>query len=483
VWQHSNTLTRGTHTIGLSEFWPTTQATPRALSLMGARSSKPKVTRLPVDKLWEYLNNVLDNTQFTTIDSHGRLYFTYEKPDRNYDPPHSYACDVYDNAVMANALMEFDQQGSEDGSSNPHATYIIHSLSSKFIRSDTITKRPEPGLVWQCFGNAEGKETEAVLKCDFVGNTTIAAMAILKFVLKYPKHPRHQAYLNGALDLARAVSAQKISSGRFEGYRMAELFNMGAASIISTEQNIDTYALGVMLEELIRLEIVKDASIQKLASELRKVSEKFIADMYEESSGYYFTGTKEFDTPGKLQGQVETEMRPADTCTWSMLAHVDMADKERKKKALQHASDTYTVRFPTLGRGTQTYWGIKFSTGSVCVQHENTGSYLTALDEYTRTYGEPVSLKVEAEADKMRNFICDQITKFPFRGIFGGYLKHPFVTMWKEPERERACPSGLGWVYLQQPHLVATAYCALAVAPPNEVNTNAFRFRDASFRA
>jgi hypothetical protein len=172
--------------------------------------------------------------------------------------------------------------------------------------------------------------------------------------------------------------------------------------------------------------------------------------MYYDNNNYYI------GTLPNCGGLNTGDGQPADVITWNMLSGVDN-EKTRKINSLEFANKNLVIPFSDGVTG-----GIKFSVNSDCPQYENTGSFLCALTEFKRIFGNDISFFNSINVQNMYKFIHGEIiNNTPINGAYGGEQGECFTGI-----------GGKGWQYYTSPHLASNVYCitALLALSNNKIN-------------
>jgi hypothetical protein len=191
-----------------------------------------------------------------------------------------------------------------------------------------------------------------------VGDQAWAGMALAQLYRRTGK----VKYLTAALSVANWIVANTYDTLGPGGYSFGTQINQFNQSVPSTngkstEHNIDTYAFFTMLQELAgEGSTVNGASWKSLAAHALE----FVVAMYNETAGYFYTGT--------LGDQITVNPSPVpeDVQTWSYLAMLDNKYKHAIDWALENlqATDTAAAADSSL-TGTEKFTGMVYDSASL----------------------------------------------------------------------------------------------------------------------
>ena len=191
-----------------------------------------------------------------------------------------------------------------------------------------------------------------------VGDQAWAGMALAQLY----ERTRKQKYLDAALKVANWIVTNAYNTLGAGGYSFGTNINQYNQSVPSpngksTEHNIDTYAFFEMLARLTNNGADNNGSPwRRLAAHALA----FVLAMYNESGGYFYTGT--------LGDQVTINPNPIpeDVQTWSYLALLDNRYKQTIDWALAklQTTDTAQAAHSSL-TGSEKYTGMVFDTASL----------------------------------------------------------------------------------------------------------------------
>lgn len=378
-------------------------------------------------KAVEYLNEQMSSWAHIGSDTAG-LFGTYQNSNAR--------CDVYDNALLANALIMFNPKIPD---SNVLKILEFFYGAYIFIRGSKANVENPPKLIAAAYTQNSNGDIDVCndVTCSVqdVGNNALVLISLVKFCLFYPQHANKNKYVEMIEYLLTNIKSLIVNCG-LTGYQ-GRVNPPTDERYISTEHMIDLYALAKMCQGLVR---------QPVSSMIRYTREFYQAMYYKEDKfAAYRIGVSVSDLDD-LKQKCEMNMdspQPVDTTTWGLLANVDY-DEEKMTAAMQTVCRSFVV-------DDAEHPGIKFTIASDCVQMENTGSFLCSLQTYKQIFNKEFNCPA---AKMMLQSILKTINSQ--KPIPGSY-----------PDR---CETGLGWDYRSEGHLAATVYCCLAACQDSNLN-------------
>ena len=406
----------------------------------------------------------------------GKLYATYADPSYSSDgfcgTPR---CDVYDNALLVSVLLM-----CRDDPVKPYMEDILDFFSTASLVNMANGILYNTGLVFAAYvgnpgtsGNTYSCEEEAL----DVGNNAMVCIALAKFCLAYPDHPKVPTYIETIRNICGAIQYLRCT---YEGVtvfaRRAGIDDAAAPSpqcVIATEHMIDLVGLGGLIGQLGDL---ASAELHDYGGMFRDVY-RFVGAMFSSSHSLFMTGTT--DPPGEPPNDTNppavttpNEEFPVDTNTWNMLARPATGDavsiSDLHDALAQVSKPSPEGFFVESASGMP---GIKFkkSGGGECAQFENTGSYLCALREYYRQTGESVAIGDTAMGK------IDSI----YSGIHGKLVTDGTAIQGAYDGSDcdgQGCESGYNYCYYFSPHLASTVYCLNALLQLTDPAANMYQW-------
>jgi hypothetical protein len=380
-----------------------------------------RLSRTDADR---YLYNVLA----TWPKSGGGLYSTYGE----------YSFDIYDNAVMALALMATDK---EDSLGHPGVIGLLTFFSTKLETLASTTKMLLP--------NSFDHVDNPIDTTQDVGNNAWVGIALARFALQYPNHPNTKRYLQNAWYLV-VFFRNKIHDDK--------ALNPDVTGDFSTEHCIVLFAFG----QLATLAGITDGGI------IAAFYQTFVKSIFQEYR--YLVGTVGV-APNESRGEY-----PVVCQTWKLLSGVDN-QLVRDKAAMQAALDGATKQFSP---------GVAFAVAIVekdtqCALYGVTGGAFAALNEFVLSYPDvlfPVRVDTHdnlvAAATLMRGWVAANTA------IVAALTPSVNPAHYKNCTQGSCCSCiGLGQDYpINTMHLSATAWTVFGLAGMDDPSGfNPFQYR------
>jgi hypothetical protein len=191
-----------------------------------------------------------------------------------------------------------------------------------------------------------------------VGDQSWAGMALAQLYHR----TRNTSYLAAALNVANWIVTNTFNTLGPGGYSFGTNINQFNQSVPSTngkstEHNIDTYAFFTMLDQLTHHGAANDGTSWK---SLAAHALSFVIAMYNNSGGYFYTGT--------LGDQITINPSPIpeDCQTWSYLALLDNRFKQTIDWAIANLQTTDTAAsLNSKLTGSESFTGMVFDTASL----------------------------------------------------------------------------------------------------------------------
>lgn len=264
---------------------------------------------------------------------------------------------TYDNAVSIHAYLVRGHKGDLDRA-QVLGDGLIHAQATNFPFNDG---RFAQGYFVNVPDGSGAYITPAAFPFYFytsaVGDQAWAGMALAQLY----RRTRQSKYLTAALKVANWIVANTYNTQGPGGYSFGTNINQYNQSVPSpngksTEHNIDTYAFFSMLASLTHNGKANNGASW---SSLAQHALTFVVAMYNQTGGYFFTGT--------LGDQVSINYYPVpeDCQTWSYLALLDKRYEQTIDWALANLQSTDTASEPNSNlTGSESITGMVFDTAS-----------------------------------------------------------------------------------------------------------------------
>lgn len=352
-------------------------------------------------------------------------------------------CDVYDNALVVNALVMLWPASRTDP---PQQAVRILNFALGAVNYIREHETPELQLVAAAYRmNLQTGQpdlcSDSSCAVQDVGNNACLCIAIAKFLWRFPRTD----YLDMLKFLMKNIAALLRDCGELRGYGGRVV---PQPRYISTEHMIDLFGLCRVSDGLFR----DDAEAEARRKGMETVARNFVIQMFyttDDVSAYRIGTTPECAVNVR-------DAQPVDTITWNVLAAAD-PNAARLRAGMQTVIDKFVVS--AVDKSTGAGAGVRFTSASDCAQYENTGAYLCAMTVFNAA-NKPALVPPEAQQD-MYKFIRMRMQQG--EAIPGA---------WSKP-----CATGLGWDYYPDGHLAATVYCCLASLEDPRANIYALGFR------
>ena len=353
--------------------------------------------------------------------------------------------DIYDNAVMALALM-----ATAAGSSPPPAVLRILTFFSTQLETLTDAKF----LLEASFGDGDDPNDFA----QDTGNNAWVGIALARFARQYPKDPNTPRFMTNA-NFLLTIFWVEMKCNTSAGVKRRWPLTTAGNGDVSTEHNIDVFALGQLATQ----------TAGDVAGGVATVAATFVKSMF--SQNRYLIGTMQGCTVPNVNEY------PVDCQTWKLLSGVDNV-LDRDQAAMQWALD---------GAIQPNSPGVAFAASpgvpkeAQCAQYEVTGGAFAALNEFVLCYpGAPLPAsadtlnKLLAAASLMRGWVAAN------KPIIAARTPSADVAHYKSCEKGNCCSCiGDGWDYeVNTMHLSATAWTVFGLAGmADPVSFNPFQYR------